>query len=145
MTSSKRFGLEPEDVEDVGVAAEVPALGMVHTEALEVSGAHRGTAAGSTDRPLTAPEHSGVALILRNCAERFDGSGSPDGRAGGAIPIGSRIVAAIEAYSSAAERLGVSGLPAYRELASGVLDPEVVSALGAMLDADRPQRAAESL
>lgn len=39
-----------------------------------------------------------VVPLTRHCYERWDGSGYPDGLAGEAIPIGSRILAVINAY-----------------------------------------------
>ena len=39
-----------------------------------------------------------VIEIIRHQAERYDGSGFPSGLAGGEIPIGSRILAACNAY-----------------------------------------------
>jgi HD-GYP domain-containing protein (c-di-GMP phosphodiesterase class II) len=41
-----------------------------------------------------------VARIVRSTHERFDGTGYPDGLAGAAIPLGSRIVAVCDAYEA---------------------------------------------
>ncbi len=42
----------------------------------------------------------GVAKIVRYHQERWDGSGYPDGLRGEAIPLGARILAAVDAYSA---------------------------------------------
>jgi len=47
-------------------------------------------------RPI--PGLGGVARIVRHEHERFDGKGYPDGLSGTAIPIGSRIILACDAY-----------------------------------------------
>jgi diguanylate cyclase (GGDEF)-like protein len=45
-----------------------------------------------------APALTPVAKLVRGTHERFDGSGYPDGLAGDAIPLGSRIVAVCDAF-----------------------------------------------
>lgn len=47
-----------------------------------------------------APDLARAAAIVRSIPERFDGSGYPDGLAGGQIPLGSRIVAVCSAYDA---------------------------------------------
>ena len=44
------------------------------------------------------PGLGSVARIVRHEHERWDGGGYPDGIAGDAIPIGSRIILACDAY-----------------------------------------------
>lgn len=46
---------------------------------------------------------SGVVPIVRHHQERFDGRGYPDGLAGEDIPIGARIIAAVDAYGAMTE------------------------------------------
>ncbi|MDQ2667180.1 MAG: HD domain-containing protein [Gemmatimonadota bacterium] len=50
------------------------------------------------------PALDGVAMVVRHHHEHFDGRGYPDGLAGEAIPIGSRIVAVIDAYCAMIDR-----------------------------------------
>ena len=49
---------------------------------------------------LRTPELAAIAPLVRHEHERFDGSGYPDGLAGEAIPIGSRIILACDAYNA---------------------------------------------
>jgi putative nucleotidyltransferase with HDIG domain len=79
--------------------------------------------------------------IVRHHHERWDGSGYPDGLAGGAIPLGARIVAVCDAYRAMTEnRPYRSALPeaqARKELEQGTgaqFDAECVRALLRALD-----------
>jgi hypothetical protein len=76
------------------------------------------------------------ADLVRSIRERFDGRGSPSGLRGEAIPLGARILACCEAYSSMTagghDRAPMSGEIAVEELrrsAGSRFDPAVVSAL----------------
>jgi HD-GYP domain-containing protein (c-di-GMP phosphodiesterase class II) len=77
-----------------------------------------------------------VARIVRHEHERFDGRGYPDGLAGEAIPLGSRIILACDAYhamtSDRPYRAGMAHEHAVAELvrcAGSQFDPRIVAAL----------------
>ena len=88
-----------------------------------------------------APALARAAKLVRSSHERFDGSGYPDGLAGSQIPLGSRIIAACDAYSAMVsdrpyrERRDAGAARAeLRRCAGAQFDPRVVAALGAVLD-----------
>jgi diguanylate cyclase (GGDEF)-like protein len=90
-------------------------------------------------RPL--PGLSAVATAVRHEHERWDGGGYPDGLAGEAIPLASRIVLACDAYTALVSdrpyRKALSTATATEELrrcAGSQFDPRVVEALLACLD-----------
>ena len=58
---------------------------------------HRRSASASSPR---RPRSSRVAELVRSSHERWDGAGYPDGLAGEAIPLGSRIVAVADAFDA---------------------------------------------
>jgi HD-GYP domain-containing protein (c-di-GMP phosphodiesterase class II) len=81
-----------------------------------------------------------VGLVVRASHERYDGGGYPDGLAGAAIPLASRIVAACDAFNAMTTtrsyRKGMPVADAVTELrgCSGTqFDPDVVSALLAVV------------
>jgi two-component system, cell cycle response regulator len=49
---------------------------------------------------LAAPSLAQTAELVRSSHERIDGTGYPDGLAGDAIPIGSRIIAVCDAFDA---------------------------------------------
>jgi diguanylate cyclase (GGDEF)-like protein len=82
----------------------------------------------------------GVRTIVRHAHEHWDGSGYPEGLSGEQIPLGARIVLAVDAWhamtSDRPYRTAMSDEEAYKELEdnSGTqFDPEVVEALLAVL------------
>jgi putative nucleotidyltransferase with HDIG domain len=82
-----------------------------------------------------------VGLVVRASHERFDGGGYPDGLAGDAIPLASRIVSACDAYNAMTTdrsyRKALTAGVAIAELRanSGTqFDPQVVDALCAVVD-----------
>jgi GAF domain-containing protein len=84
---------------------------------------------------------AGVRALVRHEHERWDGAGYPDGLAGDAIPIGSRIILACDALhamtSDRPYRAALSLEDALAELrrhAGTQFDPRVVEALLAVLD-----------
>jgi diguanylate cyclase (GGDEF)-like protein len=102
-----------------------------------------------------APALVPVARLVRSSHERWDGGGYPDGLAGEAIPLGSRIIAACDAYEAmVGERpysVAMVAARALEEMDNGAgrqFDPRVAAALCEVVECDsggdghRPLRAA---
>lgn len=96
--SAISFGAVLHDIGKIGVpervinkAAALDETEMAHMRRHPVIGA-----------AIVAPLRMGrlVAPIVRGHHERWDGSGYPDGLAGMAIPVGSRLVAIVDAYDA---------------------------------------------
>jgi HD-GYP domain-containing protein (c-di-GMP phosphodiesterase class II) len=86
-----------------------------------------------------------VGAIVRASHERWDGGGYPDGLAGTAIPLESRIITACDAYNAMTTtrpyRTAMDPAAAAQELArcSGTqFDPDVVQALLVVVGAPAP-------
>jgi diguanylate cyclase (GGDEF)-like protein len=89
---------------------------------------------------LAAPALAGTAAIIRSTHERVDGHGYPDGLAGEAIPLGSRIIAVADAFdamtSNRPYRVAASAETAREELrrnAGTQFDAAIVEAFCNML------------
>lgn len=89
------------------------------------------------ERTLRAvPGMGGAARLVRHVHERWDGAGHPDGLIGEQIPIGSRVIAACDAFHAMTSprpwRPAMTHEAAVHELlegSSGQFDPEVVEVL----------------
>ncbi|HEY1457032.1 MAG TPA: HD-GYP domain-containing protein [Solirubrobacteraceae bacterium] len=93
-----------------------------------------------------------IGQIVRSSHERWDGGGYPDGLAGEAIPLESRIVCACDAFNAMTTnrsyRKAMSGAAAVAELSCNAgtqFDPGVVSALIEMLGYPQSQSAVQAL
>jgi diguanylate cyclase (GGDEF)-like protein len=84
----------------------------------------------------SVPGMGAAARLVRHIHERWDGSGHPDGLAGDEIPLGSRVIAACDAYHAMISprpwRAALSHEQAVHELLEGAktqFDPEVVEVI----------------
>ena len=85
---------------------------------------------------LAAPELAGLAEVVRNCHERWDGTGYPARRSGPEIPLAARIVAACDAYEAmvadrpyCSSRSPAEAVAELQRCAGTQFDPAVVEAL----------------
>jgi response regulator RpfG family c-di-GMP phosphodiesterase len=103
--TAKRLGLSERDVRDVYLAALVHDIGTigfpdamldkpVSTYSAEEHQRYRRHTIDGETALMALSQLQGVAKIVRQHHERFDGKGFPDGLAGNAISMGARIVAA---------------------------------------------------
>jgi two-component system cell cycle response regulator len=143
---ARRLGMSPEAVDEVTRGAELHDVGKmaVPDAILDKPGAlddrewsfiQRHTLIGEAILSA-APALVPVARLVRSSHERFDGRGYPDGLAGDAIPLGSRIIFACDAYDAmVADRPYAPALrpaEALEQIRAGrgtQFDPAVVAAL----------------
>lgn len=144
-TVGETLGLDPRTVEDVVLAAELHDLGKL---ALPHSIVHKPFALDEGEWRIMRrhtligesmlhpfPELRHVASFVRSSHERIDGRGYPDGLAGEAIPLASRIVFVCDSWEAMtggrAYRPPVSRSDALAELrrcTGNQFDPVVVEA-----------------
>jgi diguanylate cyclase (GGDEF)-like protein len=139
-TVAAALGLDEVEVERIGHAALLHDIGKVGVPDRIL---HKGgRLAGEEwelmrEHPLIGerilraiPGMGSVARIVRHEHERFDGSGYPDGLAGEAIPIGSRVILACDAYHA------MTSDRAYRDaMAHDDAVAELISCSGTQFDA----------
>jgi HD-GYP domain-containing protein (c-di-GMP phosphodiesterase class II) len=142
----RRFELNSEQLDELRRAAELHDLGKlaVPDQVLNKPGPlsdsewclmRQHTIIG--ERILSAaPALRPVARLVRSSHERWDGAGYPDRLAGEAIPLGSRIITACDAYDAMvserpydAARSSDEALAELRRHAGSQFDPEVVEAV----------------
>jgi diguanylate cyclase (GGDEF)-like protein len=138
---ARELGVPEDQVASISQAAELHDIGKVAIpDAIlakpgpldedEWAFVRRHTAIG--ERILAAaPALSFVAKLVRHSHERWDGGGYPDGLAGEAIPLGSRIVSVCDAFDA------MVGERPYREARNfeGALE-ELVQCAGTQFDPD---------
>ncbi len=134
----RRVLLDAARLHDIGKIAVAPSIlnkpGPLSEEEWKIMREH--TPAG--ERILrSVPEMAEVAVAVRHAHEHFDGTGYPDGLAGEAIPLASRIILCADAFHAIREdrpyRHGASAVAAMTEIqahAGTQFDPRVVEALG---------------
>jgi GGDEF domain-containing protein len=142
---ARRLQMSREEIDDIALAAELQDVGLLavpesvlEKEALdetERAMLHSHTAEGARI-VSAAPGLATVARLVRSSAERFDGGGYPDGLAGDAIPLGSRVISISVAFAAMTEQrphrapVGPSeALAELRRNAGSQFDPRVVEAL----------------
>jgi diguanylate cyclase (GGDEF)-like protein len=155
MAVGRRFGLNSEQLDELRRAAELHDLGKlaVPEQVLDKAGPlsegewqlmRQHTIIG--ERILNAaPALRPVGRLVRSSHERWDGEGYPDGLAAEKIPLGSRIIAACDAYDAIlserpydAARSPEAALQELRRHAGSQFDPRVVEALCEHLEAEEP-------
>ena len=146
----RRLGLSLEELDEIVRAAELQDIGkLVIPESILTKRGSLSEEEWSIVRrhPLiserilaAAPALAPVATLVRASAERWDGSGYPDGLRGEAIPLGSRVIAVCVAFDAMTAarpyREALTAAEAFEELcrmAGRQFDPMIVSAFcGAM-------------
>jgi diguanylate cyclase (GGDEF)-like protein/putative nucleotidyltransferase with HDIG domain len=154
----RRLGMEPDAIRALRLAAIFHDIGKVSvseevlnkrgpltdTERLQIE---RHTVVGA-DILSSVEFLADVRPLVRHAHERWDGGGYPDRLAGPDIPLGARVVHACDAYDAMTgarpyrEPLSDADARAQLEAGSGSqFDPQVVTALLAVLDAQVPATA----
>ncbi|MFI5280133.1 MAG: response regulator [Gemmatimonadales bacterium] len=139
---ASELGLTPDEVENVRMAGRLHDLGRIVAKEEQLSSAsERGSteaaaamAAGRILEPLR--QHAAVVDAIRSQFERWDGSGEPTHTKGNAIPVGGRILAAVNRFDELTDGAadGQSAAPdvavkKVQEWSGTAFDPAVVSAL----------------
>jgi diguanylate cyclase (GGDEF)-like protein len=154
----RRFELDSEQLDELRRAAELHDLGKlaipegILRKAGPLSEGEMGFLRQHTiigERILdVAPALRPVARLVRSSHERWDGSGYPDALEGVAIPLGSRIIAACDAYTAMLSdrpygpaRTPSAALAELRRHAGRQFDPQVVEAIWAHMAAGKRQSA----
>ncbi len=90
---------------------------------------------------LPVERMQGVARIVRHHHEKWDGTGYPDGLRGEAIPLGARILAAVDAYGAITDerpykqaRSHEDGIHELRRCVARQFDPSVVEVFCRLLE-----------
>jgi len=149
----ERFGLAVEELEELRLAAElhdvgklaIPDVVLQKTEPLDAAEwgfIHSHTLIGQ--RILSAASAlRPVGAIVRSTHENWDGTGYPDGFAGEAIPLSTRIISACDAYSAMtsdrsyrAARTQEDAICELRRCAGHQFDPNIVDLLCEVLAAE---------
>jgi diguanylate cyclase (GGDEF)-like protein len=108
--TARRLGLESEEIDITVRGAELHDIGKtaIPHDILTKPGPLTDEEWGFIHQHTLVGEHilnaaqalRPVARLVRSSHERFDGTGYPDGLAGDAIPLGSRVIAVCDAYEA---------------------------------------------
>jgi signal transduction histidine kinase len=157
---ARHLGVSEEAADIIAMAAKLHDLGKaaMGLPVGEEDRADNGSVAAARLHPIVASDtlvrcrgFDTIARYVRSQGEWFDGTGYPDGRAGSAIPLASRIIAVADAYDTwrcrhhnlqdgAAER----ALEHIHRDVGTRFDPAVVYALEAVVNADLTAQAYRS-
>jgi diguanylate cyclase (GGDEF)-like protein/putative nucleotidyltransferase with HDIG domain len=150
MAVGHELGLANEELDELARAAELHDIGkMAVPDAIldkpeplsedEMAFIRRHTVIGEAILSV-APALVPVATLVRSSHERYDGKGYPDGLRGDAIPLGSRIVFACDAFDAITtnrpyqdKRTAEEAMVELRRCAGTQFDPVVVDAIGTVL------------
>jgi len=152
---ARRMGLGDTELSDLAAATRVRDIGMatVPDEIITKDGplddqewaVIRMHPERSADMLDPAPAFARVREIVRASHEHLDGSGYPHGLRGDRIPVGARILLAVESYMAMAGEHGFGGLLSEQDsldrikLGAGrIYDPAVVAALAAEIRLQTP-------
>jgi diguanylate cyclase (GGDEF)-like protein len=150
----RELAMLPDELDVMARAAELHDVGKMAVpdrilekpgplDAPELDFIRRHTLVG--ERILSAaPALLPVARLVRSSHERWDGSGYPDRLAGGAIPLGARVIAVCDAFHAmTSDRVyqppmgPLEALDELRRHSGTQFDPGVVSVFIALREADR--------
>ncbi|HKV66646.1 MAG TPA: HD domain-containing phosphohydrolase, partial [Gaiellales bacterium] len=151
----RRLGLGEMELSDLATATRVRDIGMatVPDEIITKDGplddqewaVIRMHPERSADMLDPAPAFARVREIVRASHEHLDGSGYPHGLVGDRIPMGARILLAVESYLAMAGERSFGGLLSEQDsldrvkLGAGrIYDPAVVAALAAEVGPEAP-------
>jgi putative nucleotidyltransferase with HDIG domain len=155
---ARRLGMNPTEVDEVTRAAELHDIGkMAVPDAILEKPAGLDEAETELIRQHTiigerilavSPALRRVGSLVRHSHERYDGHGYPDGLVAEEIPLGSRIIAACDAFDAmTTDRPYQPAVPVsealaeLRRCAGGQFDPLVVHAFCAEAESLLPDRA----
>ena len=155
---ARALGMSPSDVDVIGYVASIHDLGMVrfeqvtgHPGRLDEQQRHAVSAHPEVSVEILRPlEYLGVVReYILGHHERWDGTGYPRGLAGESIPLGSRILAVLDAWESMtaarpfrAARTAAEAADELRREAGRQFDAVVVEAFLALLGREGELRAA---
>lgn len=143
----RRLGVGVAEIDDIALASDLQEIGLLAAPDASVAPASlNGGPGGIRDTTVAeqiiaaAPGLLPVARLVRSSSEHYDGRGYPDGIAGEAIPLGSRILAVAFAFAALTAPGGQlrgqgpeQALAELRQHSGTRFDPRVVEALAADL------------
>ena len=126
----RRMGIQPSGLEDLEMAA------MLHLAASMLAKAEEDWQETFSSVPARAQFQLPSVIVngIRHMTENFDGTGSPDGLRGNAIPLVSRILRVASAFVTERERSSTKASLLELERRSGtIFDPVIVESLESMV------------
>ncbi len=140
------LGLPSDEIESVRIAGRLHDLGRIvardeRLRRVSDPGGDETSAADAAGRILEPlRQHAVVVDAIKSQFEHWDGSGTPAHKKGKDIPIGGRILAAVNRFDELTDDAGDGQAAApdvamrkVKELSGTALDPEVISALDAVV------------